>query len=341
MKSKFSKDDSLTQILSLCVKLDAVTCVRYRDFAKIANDENDKYFWLSMAEDEKKHVKFWQKSLKKSVKGELPQIFENSSELYNEIKDLIIRFKNYPHLENYDRQNAFEIALDMESHLFSPTFLFMLRFFSDDTAIIEDYHRHVEKFISEIKKSDLFQRLGTFIDNSAKLFRKNFELVKHATEDPLTKLQNRRGFYEKVIPILDFAARKNNYIGIIAIDIDNFKKINDEFGHQEGDKIIIKIAKTIKSSIRKYDLPARFGGEEFIIFTMCDDNKELRSFAERIRLKISENVKTPNKQPLTVSIGGKIAKVRRENLKFLNRLIADADKNLYIAKESGRNKTII
>jgi len=140
------------------------------------------------------------------------------------------------------------------------------------------------------------------------------------------------GLYNKVYALKQLNRRENNpYTLIAVIDIDYFKKINDTFGHIIGDKVLKKVAKIIKSSIRKHDVAFRFGGEEFVI--ICDDCnlKEANIICERIRNKIEKVTFYIDKKVIkaTVSIGAAYT------------LVQQADAALYEAKRTGRNKTVI
>ena len=116
------------------------------------------------------------------------------------------------------------------------------------------------------------------------------------------------------------------------IDIDDFKTINDTYGHQEGDNVLKKIGKTINNLVRKMDLPARYGGEEFAIIMPKADMKQAFKAAERIRKRIAQlEFKGFS---VTISIG--ISQASR-NFNTPERLIHAADTALYVAKDKGKN----
>ncbi len=152
--------------------------------------------------------------------------------------------------------------------------------------------------------------------------------------DSLTGLLNRRGCDDK-LQALNFTETHSSLI----IDIDHFKKINDNFGHFVGDKVIQLIAQTIKSHISKHDLAVRFGGEEFLVVMTNKSVPEAKKVAENIRLSISK-MKLIQKEtdtqlpPISVSIG--IAQ-NDSTLDWIS-LFEEADGALYKAKNSGRNR---
>jgi len=157
-----------------------------------------------------------------------------------------------------------------------------------------------------------------------------------ALVDSLTGLLNRRGCDDK-LQTLSFAETHSS----LAIDIDHFKKINDNFGHFIGDKVIQRIAKTIESHISEEDIAVRFGGEEFLVVMTNKTIPEAKETAEKIRLSI-EKMKLIQREtntylpPISVSIG--IA--QNSNTPDWASLFKQADNALYQAKNSGRNRCI-
>jgi diguanylate cyclase (GGDEF)-like protein len=128
-------------------------------------------------------------------------------------------------------------------------------------------------------------------------------------------------------------------LAIIFADIDNFKKINDTYGHEAGDFILKKVANCFKKRLRAYDIISRLGGEEFIIALLGADLEAAKIVAEDLR-KIVE--KTPfmfrgKKIPVTLSLG--VAVYNKENK--LKDLIEKADKAMYEAKKTGKNKVVV
>lgn len=167
-----------------------------------------------------------------------------------------------------------------------------------------------------------------------------------AYRDPLTNLPNRRAFEEKYRS----AINKNAPFGLLIVDIDHFKKVNDEYGHLAGDKVLIQTGLTLASNLREvrneenFDVVARFGGEEFaILLPGLQKDSDLESVAERLRLSLSENPLsiTVGKEgkiiPITISLGGGVYQEEGAE-QFFRRVDKEA---LYQAKEQGRNKAVI
>jgi diguanylate cyclase (GGDEF)-like protein len=159
------------------------------------------------------------------------------------------------------------------------------------------------------------------------------DLRELATLDPLTSLFNRRRFSEFLQHEIDRTKRYGANLSVIMFDIDHFKKINDTFGHQEGDGVLKAFSRRIKSIIRESDLVARWGGEEFMVLAVNTDVKNAEAVAEKIRSDI-EAQQFLNKTRFTVSAG--VTQFRDEDT--ATSLIERVDEALYLAKNGGRNQ---
>jgi diguanylate cyclase (GGDEF)-like protein/PAS domain S-box-containing protein len=197
-------------------------------------------------------------------------------------------------------------------------------------------------------RKDLSEAVGVFIDvtETAKLRKElqqlNKQLAEQANKDFLTKLYNRRGFEEHCQEIIELAKRDGSKISIAMFDIDHFKRVNDTYGHDEGDKVLKFIAETLVDVGRRSDVIGRYGGEEFIlIMPPRTDKEESIIGAERIRLSIQNNP-LRNIGKVTISAGvATILPGQDDNTKEIaDTLKKQADKALYFAKEHGRNKVV-
>jgi len=153
--------------------------------------------------------------------------------------------------------------------------------------------------------------------------------------DPLTKLYNRRYFLDNFNYFIDMYERYQRPFSIIFLDIDDFKKINDTYGHQKGDEVLMNLSKHIMKKLRNTDLAFRYGGEEIVIILPETELYEAFQIAERLRNSIKEEIKIDGK-PLTVSMG--VGSYRGEGMfSFIERV----DEAVYKAKNSGKDKVII
>jgi len=157
--------------------------------------------------------------------------------------------------------------------------------------------------------------------------------------DALTGLFNRRHVMERFSEELERAKRLQNDLGCIMIDIDNFKTINDTYGHLVGDKTLREVSDILKNSIRTYDIAGRYGGEEFLIVLPDTGFEDTLMLAERIRTNIKTQpvAKSDLTPAITVTISLGIASIRDTDIAIDN-MIKRADDGLYAAKKSGKDK---
>ena len=164
------------------------------------------------------------------------------------------------------------------------------------------------------------------------------DLFERASNDPLTGLSNRRVFDERITGMIDSARRYNRPLTMISMDLDRFKDINDNLGHQAGDDVLVSVANVLSSAVRSTDLLVRIGGDEFILVLDNTDLKNARILAERLCEAVDALDVWANKgTKLGVSIG--LAELQKnEDLKeWLER----ADDILYHAKAEGRSRVAV
>lgn len=202
----------------------------------------------------------------------------------------------------------------------------------------------VEKFVTFIEglsalnqtMSDELSKAQMQIDH---LTKELHEARSELTTDPLTKIGNRQGFNEDIIPIIEAGETKQLSMILMMIDIDNFKFLNDEYGYVAGDKVLYFIAQAIKGMIRTSDKVYRYGGEEFAIVLNRCDVTQTQMIAEKIRTKIEQSrlVYSGKDVHVTISVGATI----HQPGDTLEDLIGRADKALYCAKKSNKNCTVL
>ncbi|MEB3339816.1 diguanylate cyclase [Okeania sp.] len=163
------------------------------------------------------------------------------------------------------------------------------------------------------------------------------EVQKLANTDPLTGVLNRRSLFNAAHQEFNRVRRYGPPFSILLMDLDNFKKVNDNYGHQVGDKALCTVVKTIQNTIRKVDFLGRYGGEEFIAILPETHGEQALILAERIRKTVANRViKTdPGNLQLTVSIGVTTYSVNDQSI---DDMILRADQGVYQAKQQGRNQ---
>ena len=175
-------------------------------------------------------------------------------------------------------------------------------------------------------------------DYEEDLKKQNSSLSLLASTDYLTGVMNRRMFNEISEHYFQTAQKNQLHLTLLVFDLDHFKKVNDTYGHQAGDKLLKRFAEILKGNLSKSDIFARIGGEEFAVLLSQTNSDDAYILAERIRNEIESNFITYNDQDIyaTTSIG--ISENRETDTEFEN-IFSRADMALYNAKNEGRNRT--
>ncbi len=170
---------------------------------------------------------------------------------------------------------------------------------------------------------------------TAKLRATNKYLYKISSSDHLTQIANRRYFEDTVSKILK--QKIGERASVILIDVDKFKFINDEYGHEAGDLALKHIAKLMKACTREGDLPARLGGDEFIIYIRNCGPQALQKIAENLRKTVENNPIMWGKEKIKLSLSIGTINYKIDGKVQLDQLIKLADEAMYVSKENGRN----
>jgi diguanylate cyclase (GGDEF)-like protein len=166
------------------------------------------------------------------------------------------------------------------------------------------------------------------------------ELRFDAAHDHLTGLWNRGAMMDLLDRETKRSVRIGEPMGVIMVDVDYFKKINDSFGHQTGDEVLREVGRRLLVSVRNYDHVGRYGGEEFLaVLTSCSDS-DLLVTGERIRTEISNQPVSTDAGPIRVTVSVGVAAPRSPSGEFPRgeELVHSADMALYRAKSKGRNR---
>ena len=207
-----------------------------------------------------------------------------------------------------------------------------------DVATTKNYHASLNSQRRD-EFEDLYQGFNAML---AEISERDERLSKLATTDALTGLANRRHALDTMQTMTNRAYRKGEFLGVILLDIDFFKQVNDRYGHPVGDRVIQEIATLLQGNAREYDLVARFGGEEFLV--LCDAaNKETTVLmAERIRLAVaSRKIEYQPGEFLSTSVSLGVFAAVPEADTHIEQWIQFADQALYSAKQSGRNRHVL
>jgi diguanylate cyclase (GGDEF)-like protein len=198
----------------------------------------------------------------------------------------------------------------------------------------EVFANHIERVV--FLSSGLLVTLCAFIF-SLQSTRQRQALEHMAIHDPLTQALNRRAFDIDLATTLQTHQLSQSPCTLAIIDLDLFKSVNDNFGHEVGDELLVEMVRTVRSHLRKQDRLYRFGGEEFILLMPDTHALGVQRALDGLREKIFQTLRRPDGEPVSVSIGAAILAPGERGAFWLTR----ADAALYRAKNGGRNRLVM
>jgi diguanylate cyclase (GGDEF)-like protein len=173
----------------------------------------------------------------------------------------------------------------------------------------------------------------------ARVFADLARLTRQAQTDSLTNLANRRALDERLDDEVDHAKRLGTNVAFVIADIDNFKSVNDTYGHQTGDEVLRRVARSFAEAVRELDLPGRYGGEEIALVLPGTNLSGARALAEKIRKNLEQlHVTSPEGEPFQVTASFGAACFPAQS--GVEELVAAADAALYEAKRTGKNRVV-
>ena len=207
--------------------------------------------------------------------------------------------------------------------------------FKERIVLMKDSNGEAHSFAVSFSVFGKDDYVVTFTDISQTI-EDNIELEEKVVRDKLTGAYNREFFENRITHMMDSCKIKGECSGLIILDIDHFKSVNDTYGHNRGDIILKELTNCIQSSIRKNDYLIRWGGEEFIVICSTDSIDAIKNVAEHLRSKI-EQLSLEEIGHITCSFGAIVINADEDIVQNIER----ADKALYEAKDSGRNKVVV
>jgi diguanylate cyclase (GGDEF)-like protein len=333
---------AIPEVIAICgdIKRDARRI--YVNLADNSGSEELSRFWVNMAVEEGREIGHWESMHKQAGEQLIPNLFDSPERTLEELEAIKVGLSELEALSDSGLgvKDSFILACQLELYLLNPAFEVLLQFsrsLSNETPHSADYESHLSRFIEAFKRYDVdnpeLKLLGGTIQ---RLWKQNRQLAILSNTDGLTGVHNRRGLFLSLRTMGHLAQRNKSKIGLMMIDLDHFKQVNDRFGHQRGDDILRRVASIIKERIRISDLMGRYGGEEFLVFLSPVELDGLLVLAEQIRQRVADSI--VDGLGATISIGlvhGHLngGEVGGE----LDRLIQIADQRLYRAKAAGRN----
>ena len=170
--------------------------------------------------------------------------------------------------------------------------------------------------------------------------RRNFDLAVHTSRvDALTGLANTRGFYDRTESALQLSARRNAPLSLVYLDLDDFKQVNDQHGHHEGDQVLRAVAESIRTSIRGTDIAARLGGDEFALVLVDADRAAAEEVITRLRASFLAAM-DEHRWPVRISVGALVVSQVPDGVRLV-RLMREVDALMYEAKDRGKDTVVV
>ncbi len=332
----------MDHILRLCVELDHIAEQTYSSMAAAATDPDLSRLFDRMAVDEHAHVTWWSDLLEAWGDGLVPDLADGSdvrerlTALREEIDDIVPT-----DLSGLSEDQMLNVAAHLEFYMLDPVFGELLDLMEPGSSTYhrEAYARHVMRLVDAIEARHSQVDLARFLARVlARSFRDQQRLAQMASHDHLTGLYNRRGFYGYVHQWVSWAQRYGHPLGLVLVDVDRFKTVNDNWGHPVGDEALKSVARALETAVREADVIGRYGGDEFAILAPETGPEELERLMERVVECVREIPFSDytGGHALTVSAGGAV--VLDGAAVTPAQLLAAADRSLYHAKEAGRDR---
>lgn len=332
----------MQEILELCVRLDGRAEEVYSRFAQVCPEPETAEVFRQMAIEEHQHVEWWTHLLEAWRLGLLPDIadqhrmLERLDEVSSELGDAVP--VSY---EDLSAENMLAVAARMEFFMLDSVFGELLDLMQPGSAVQhkEAYSRHVERLVETIENHSGSGDLAAFL---ARVLRRSYRdqqaLAALATRDQLTGLLNRRGLFNHLTQWLSWSERYDRPFGLVILDVDRFKEVNDRYGHNAGDRALEQVARALESAIRSSDIVGRFGGDEFLVISPEAAEGELELLLDRIISIVRGTPLVVGDDTVVLTISAGAAWLPGGMKVGPEIAIAAADRSLYSAKTSGRDQ---
>lgn len=229
-----------------------------------------------------------------------------------------------------------KLQKDNEDYLFNIKYIKELDLYLIVEAKVDSFTKNIKQtfYINLLVSIVITLIVALFILFTMKIYNKKLEYM--AMHDALTSLPNRRSFNKAFKKIFNIHNRQKNNISLIFFDIDDFKKINDNFGHNIGDKVLKRVTSVLKNHIRQSDLVARWGGEEFIIALIDSSIENSKVIAEKLRVSIEEDIELQELVGYKITASFGLTDIKEHD--DIDSAIKRVDDCMYNSKKDGKNQ---
>lgn len=332
----------MSRIVERCRTMDGHATRLYESLSRQAVSQDLRAFWQKLADDNAQHRPYWDRLSDWADGDMLNNLFDNPPQALEELTELERKISHLTDIcdQIHHKEKAFTLAFKLEFYLLHPAFETLSQYMTTFNGEAESnfpYERFVNRLFDALQQHDLgtleLELVGEVIH---RLWKENRRMAYLSNTDELTGIFNRRGLFNAITHLAHLSQRNGNTVGVLMIDIDHFKAVNDNFGHQFGDEVLRRVAVCIRGGIRASDVLGRYGGEEFLVFLSSVASDSLEEVGEKIRRCIDDM--SDQNANITVSIGIAHSRVGREVEADIKRLIHQADEKLLSAKAAGRNR---
>jgi len=337
--------DILNDIVAACLELERKASSVFRMFAAHAGSDEARRFWETVADETHHHSAVYERLQERGGRENLPIIIYKPAETLEELE--MIGKSIDEQVERYTEAPSSEAAcllgFRLQLYLLHPAFASLCRLTRDASG--EDlpdigYGRYLRRFIDGIGSCGLATAETELLGEALfRLWNEARQLAAQSHFDALTGVMTRAGFFKTVGSLAYAAQRSGSNVGIMLIDLDYFKLVGDNYGHQTGDRILQLVAETITSHLRRSDVVGRYDGDEFVVYLSPVDPASLRTVAENLRRSIEEE--SARMVPVTASIGVAQGVLGTDVDRGLEELVRLADECLMQAKYTGKNKVVV
>jgi diguanylate cyclase (GGDEF)-like protein len=337
----------MEKVLDQCIRIDTLALQTYQALAAACTDPELTPILETLAQDEEQRLAWWQEMRASWESGLLPDIINDSDRLALEMGHRLQEMEGVVPRDAaaLSTEEILTTAAKLEFFMLDPVFAELIDLLEPASAADRNEWslKHLRALVNAIEARSEKGTLPAFLARVlTRAWDDNRALAAYATRDSLTGLLNRRALHSYLQQWTAWAARYGRPLGLVLLDIDGFKRVNDELGYGVGDQLLVAITAIVRETVRSSDLVARYGSDEFAIVAPEADVGELRTLSTRIVEAVRElrvDVDDTRDVGVTVSVGSAVALGGPgAPPRSIDKLLSTADHALFAAKEQGRDR---